>query len=254
MCGFLISGFNTMSRKKKEKYDEGAVCRAHGKLLLLVCGFLAFMPVALYFEIWWLIYVLIGVIVLITVVFTVYFRTGNRFVKAGWTENQGADGADAPNPPTYIGRRKIIAVIISTVIFLGLVGGLVGGLVVYGAKEPEITIEQTSFRISGMYGRTVEFSGVVGIDLTEKSMREIDGNLRRRNGYSGVDVLKGHFTLSSSAYVLLFVSAGTAPTIRIRRGSMDNDIFISLSDGATTRELYDNLKTAFESGKAQGLF
>lgn len=34
--GWLIAGYNTMSKEEKEKYDEPALCKATGKLVLAI--------------------------------------------------------------------------------------------------------------------------------------------------------------------------------------------------------------------------
>lgn len=78
---FLIAGFNTMSKEKKEKYDVISLCKFTGKIMFVVAFSIALfilsdilmMPILLN----------IGVVIIISsVIFTViYANTGNRFEK-----------------------------------------------------------------------------------------------------------------------------------------------------------------------------
>ena len=80
-CGkgsWLIAGYNTSSKDKKDQYDEKALCRFVAKLMLVVAAFmvaLAFINNG---------FVLIALVVIFLVFIfgaVIYANTGNRFKK-----------------------------------------------------------------------------------------------------------------------------------------------------------------------------
>ena len=77
----LIAGYNTMSKAKKEKYDEAALCKFVGKIMIAL-GLLTFLlgiePLAtspVFFVAWMIVFLAI------TVFAIVYANTKNRFKK-----------------------------------------------------------------------------------------------------------------------------------------------------------------------------
>jgi len=77
----LISGINTMSDEKRETYDEKAVCRAVGKLLLAMAVIMVALPVTLHLEAMWLFGGLIALSVVGPIGFAIYANTSNRYRK-----------------------------------------------------------------------------------------------------------------------------------------------------------------------------
>ena len=76
-----ISGYNTMSKKRKEKYDEKALSHFLGWILIIFClGFIIFFTTVRYFEIEWLKYCLIALI-FVFLFANIYARTSKRFRK-----------------------------------------------------------------------------------------------------------------------------------------------------------------------------
>ena len=51
---FLIAGFNTMSDDKRAAYDEKALCKAVGRLLLSMGILMMLFPLAIQFDLTWL--------------------------------------------------------------------------------------------------------------------------------------------------------------------------------------------------------
>ena len=83
-----ISGYNTMSKKKKEKYDEKALSRYFGWLLLIFClGFIFLIITKQYIKSDLLKYCFIALVVL-QLVGCFYARTSKRFRKDKCTNNQ----------------------------------------------------------------------------------------------------------------------------------------------------------------------
>ena len=78
---FLIAGYNTMPRAKKERYDQRALCRFMGKLMFAIAG--AWVPVALgaVLDVGWLYGVGIAAFLIVIVAGLIYANTGHRFQK-----------------------------------------------------------------------------------------------------------------------------------------------------------------------------
>ena len=77
--GSLIAGYNTMSEIEKASYDEPALCRFMGKILLPIGILCPFITIASMYEIKWLLVVFIIIVIALTAFAIVYCNTGNRF-------------------------------------------------------------------------------------------------------------------------------------------------------------------------------
>lgn len=83
-ASFLISGYNTMSKNKKDKYDKIALSKFVGNLNLIIAGFLIFIAVAIkFFSTNIKLIVNIGTIlfVLVIIIAVIFMNTGNKFKK-----------------------------------------------------------------------------------------------------------------------------------------------------------------------------
>lgn len=77
----LIAGYNTAGKSEKEKYDNVALCKFIGKILLTIGVFLPVIAVGGIYNISWL-PVVYGLMAVILAVFAViYCNTNNRFKK-----------------------------------------------------------------------------------------------------------------------------------------------------------------------------
>lgn len=76
---FLISGYNMLPKAEKEKYNEKALCRFAGRLLLVIDFLLVFTIIAGIYEINWLTISLIALIIIYTLGSIIYANTNNRF-------------------------------------------------------------------------------------------------------------------------------------------------------------------------------
>jgi len=225
---FMIAGYNTMSKGEKAKYDEKALCRFAGWLLIMCSVCIMLIPLGAHFGFAWLSYGGIAILLIGSVGAVIYVNASKRF---------RGDDSKAPFRP----KAVMAAVILSAVVLIG-----VGVLLYQGAKEPNVLVHGDVIQIKGMYGLDIDLSEIAGISLVEKSMRDIGaGSLRRTNGFSGIgDALKGHFRSESlGGAILLFVQSGTSPTIHIQRADK-KDIYISFRDGEAARELYHEMRAA----------
>ncbi|MDR0470218.1 MAG: DUF3784 domain-containing protein [Nitrososphaerota archaeon] len=78
---FLISGYNTLSKDQRAKYNEKALCRFIGWLLIVIALCMLFFPVGLYLDMIWLAYCGIGFTLISVFGAIIYLNTGNRFHK-----------------------------------------------------------------------------------------------------------------------------------------------------------------------------
>ena len=232
LCGkgaFLIAGYNTMPSAKKARYDEKALCRCTGWLLLALSACFALIQFGVHFGLLWLGYAGMALTLAVTLGFLVYANTGRRFLKP-----EGEIDDDAPVTKTHP------AVIIATtsVVAIALIGAC--ALTFSGAKDPVVNIHGSGIEIKGMYGLDIAFTEIADISLLEQSMSNISVGART-NGYGGFgQALKGHFRLSDGSNALLFVQADTSPTIRIAREGKP-PVYLSLRDGEATKSLYDEM-------------
>ena len=224
---FLIAGYNTMSPAKKARYDEKALCRCVGRLLLAVAACLALVPAGVQFNLPWLVFTGLALTLAVILGFLIYANTGKRFLK------QGSDISelDMNSHPAAIIATVSVAVI-------ALVGVCV--LTFSGARDPVVNVRAGGIEIKTMYGLDIAFSEISDISLLGQSMADIGVGMRT-NGYGGLgQALKGHFRLSDNSEALLFVQADSAPTIKIARGG-GQTVYVSFKDAETTRALYDEI-------------
>jgi len=234
---FLIAGFNTMSDSKKAEYDEKALSKAVGKLLLVLALLMFLFPLAISLEAMWLFWVSFALFMVVTFGFVIYANTGNRFRKAGAGES--VEGAAERNPMT---KGIKIAVIIGIVFSVLILAGI-GIMFYFGEKDPNVSVGDGYVKIDAMYGLTVNFSDIKEVNLFDRNMHDI-GIGRRTNGYGGFgQALKGNFSSAENGTKLLFVYADSAPTIHIVR-TAGADIFISYRNSETTRTIYSQITSA----------
>jgi len=135
----------------------------------------------------------------------------------------------------------IIGIIITVIVLIA-----VSAVLIYGAKEPMVTVFDNSVQIKAMYGLTIDFSDITDISLIEKSMSDMDVGTRV-NGADVFGTLQGHFKSDTLGETLLFVRLNSSPTLRIERDN-GKDIYLSFSSGEKTIMLFNELNTAMNRG------
>ncbi len=81
---WLISGYNTLSKDEKEKYDNRALCKFVGNLLFAISSIFVCISVATLLKYVYLTaIVMVGVLLVFIIVISslIYMNTGNRFQK-----------------------------------------------------------------------------------------------------------------------------------------------------------------------------
>jgi len=77
---FMLAGYNTMPKSKKERYDTPALCKFMGKIILLLAVLIILAGIeALYAPWFWIVWGIAFVGILTFVI--IYANTGNRFRK-----------------------------------------------------------------------------------------------------------------------------------------------------------------------------
>jgi hypothetical protein len=238
---FLISGYNTKSRKEKSKYDEKALCRSVGWFLIVISFCMMLIPAGVYFEITWLVYGVIVLVHIISIVFIIYVNISNSIRKNDnsetpvFNENGNSSKSTTKTAILYVAIFGMIIFIVAIVLF-------------FGEKEPVVNILDNGIQIKSMYGLNIDFTDITDISLIEKSMSSMGVGIRI-NGYGGIgETLKGNFQSDSLGKVLLFVRSKSSPTIQIKRGDM-KDIYLSFRNSETTRTIYDELMQAFSAAE-----
>jgi hypothetical protein len=252
LCGkgaFLIAGYNTMSKEEQAKYDEKALCRSTGKFLLWITCCVMFLPFCIYSEDLWMTFCIVGIIMVSTIIFLIYANTGNRFHKKEDVEKSIADESEeekALNAKKEAKRTKFQLWFLGLTVF-GLLAVMlaVPGLLLFGEKEPTVTISDSGIKISGMYGIKIDFTEITDITLMQGTINAIPrefGSLQRTNGYDSGKTQKGYWS-NDHARVLLFTRTNSSPTIHNKRNGKE-DVFLNLSNSEGTRQLYNDMKTA----------
>ncbi len=77
----LLNGYNIMSREKKARYKEQALCRYFGNVLLFADLYLILVLVAGIFEVTWLIILLTVILIVICIGTTINAYTNPQFRK-----------------------------------------------------------------------------------------------------------------------------------------------------------------------------
>jgi hypothetical protein len=228
---FLIAGYNTMSSAERETYNERALCRFVGWLLIGVSFSMLTFPVGIYLEMAWLTYLGAAVMIVGVLGGVIYMNTGNRFrIKAG---TQGAVAADGEHIKPHTAKRAVVITAVFAIITLAGTGVLL----YQGGKDPVVNVSDSGIEIKAMYGTVVDFVDIIDISLIEKSMNDI-GAGERVNGYGGIgNALKGHFVSDDLGDILLFTQLKSSPTILIERRGKEN-IYISFSDTELTKQAY----------------
>jgi len=230
---WMISGYNMMSNKEKALYDERALCRYSGKMLIAIGLGMALMGAGmLNYELnTALFYSGLVITLVVSLGGCIPMFTMRRFLRRDVTAGELVTAR--------AGRKTSKAMIVVTVAIMVLTLGGVGAMFVAGEREAVVTVGADSVHISGMYGTTISLTNIAEVTLIEDTARGI-GLGTRRNGYARGNTLKGHFRAG-----LVFADASSAPTIVISRTHAP-DVIISHRDSEATRALYRELAGALQ--------
>jgi hypothetical protein len=216
---FLISGYNTMSKEKKEKVDTKGL----GKLMGYYC----------YFN---------------TIVFLLLGVTHALELKAGMTIAFILFGLSTVyimlKAPRYDGnlfdekgklrsgalKKAVIPLIITGVSLL-----VVAVLLIYSVQPTKISFSDEGLQIHGMYGALYPWESIEEVELREK-LPNIE---MRTNGAAVGSHLKGHFRTTEYGAVKLFVNNKVTPFIYLKsKGKM---VIFNLPEAQETKAAYQQI-------------
>jgi hypothetical protein len=126
----------------------------------------------------------------------------------------------------------------STYIILGMVSLFVFSLLYYGTLPSEITIDNESFHIKGMYGFELKNSEIQTALLIEN----IPAIIMKTNGFGFGTIKKGHYKLEEYGICALFLNSDKGPFLLITRKNGEK-IVINYSNKTDTKQTYDRLNS-----------
>lgn len=212
---YLLAGYNTMSKKEREKVNIEKYIPFFKKFHLflgLSFGFFGFMINYFIGEgaagFFLGIYPILAYIVLIW--------EGRNYTKSESTK----------------WYKVSIAILIA--ILIGVIG-----LFYYGYEENEISFDQKQIEISGMYGTTIKAEEIATIELIENTPKI----KYRSNGFALGSIKKGYFKTSDGETILLILNSDNKPLILIQLKSKAK-IYYSAKE-KSNEAIFKELKATF---------
>lgn len=219
----LLAGYNTMPKQERDSMDKKELSRIAGNLMFRLALEIAFLGIAIFFQLTWAMIALIAVVCIDPCM--VAFRMSGKYAK-GKISNGG----------------KTVTVVILAIVFTAM-----SVMFYYGEKEPVVDIVGDTIQIKGMYGLDLKDTDIKAISLIDKCMNDIEPAKDRTNGYGGFGAsLKGHFRSEKLGKFMLFVRSTSAPTLWVECNDREG-IYISFTDAEKTKALYNELKAALPS-------
>ncbi|MEA3322384.1 MAG: DUF3784 domain-containing protein [Bacillota bacterium] len=214
----LISSFRSRSKEEQEELIQNGLPQKTGKLLILTALVLLILLPLLFTPFPYALEVQIGVMVVLLLGGIIYLSKYEI--------------------PQKRKQSYIISVSVAVITF-----GILFVVFYLGFQEAELTMNEKSFEISGVYGDEWNYEEITQVELLEE-MPEV---LIRTNGYGMQSISKGHFKVKDFGSSLLFIYKNHSPYLLIN--TFDDTIFINSKDAEKTKDWYHQLVE--QSGKAE---
>lgn len=223
-CYFLISGYNTMSKEKKQKVDTEKLGRLMGIYSYINGGALVFVGILAGFGIKsaQLPYLILFIASTTYLLIKAQSYDGNIFDENG----KLIKGA---------GKSLVLPIGIITVVVI-----FVGGLMMFSVQPTKISIFQDYIQIHGMYGEEYQWNTIEKVSIIEE-LPEIE---MRTNGSALGSNLKGYFRTKDKKIVKLFVNTSKPPYIFME--TKYGIIIFNLKDKENTTIAYEAIKSQIE--------
>ena len=212
---WLIAGYNTMSKEKKQQVDIEGLGRFMSNSLFLMGGVVAAGGVMSHYKV-------PGASLAIPLAITaivVYMLIKAQKFDAGAVN---PDGTMKPSTKIILGSVFALLAVIAILTFSNTFAS-------------EVVVNAESVQVKGMYGIEIKFNDINKISL-EESLPTV---LRKTNGFSAGGTLKGHFLLQDIGRARLYVNVKSPPFIYIY--SADSLIILNQGARQSTEELYQAL-------------
>jgi len=212
---WLIAGYNTASKKEKEKIDIEKLGSFIGNSMFLLAAInlsgylLRYLGYKLLGDLTWGLFIIVIVFIVIK---------GQSFYKDGGATNG------------KMNRYSLIVVLIIMLPVLIFVFGLVG----YGSLPNKVIVEGDLIRITGMYGTSVSKEAVTSIELLD----EIPRIENKVNGFDFGHINKGTFKLKDWGKGRLYLQSNKNPYI-LMRYNMEEFILINYKNPEETTKVYE---------------
>lgn len=207
---FLISGYNTMSKEKKENVDVETIAKIIGSYsyingaLFFLTGIL--MTADINITSYSLIFFAISTIAMLFMIKKYDFNTSTS------------------NP------QKIVSGSLTALVVV-----LVGILLIYSSRPANVSFLEEGFKIHGMYGSVIPYHAITELELKD----DLPVIERRTNGSAVGSHLRGNFRTREYGQVKLFIDTKKPPFIYFRNDG--TVILINLENAEKTKDTYDQL-------------
>lgn len=213
---FLISGYNTYSKEKREKVDVVSLARLMG-YYGYSNAFAFFLTGALdYF----------GVDVGLTPALIFFgLSTMALIIRAQKYDGNMYDEKGVMTKKSKVEMYLVVGILGATFLFVGY-------MMFASSRDIRVTLDDQGFEIHGMYGDRYLWTEVDELKLLE----EIPEITMRTNGSAIGSALRGNFRMKEFGSVKLFMDAEASPYISFEHEG--KRIIFNLGEGEKTRNLY----------------
>lgn len=221
---FLIAGYNTMPKEKKEKVDTLGLGRLMGiysyanGFVFLGMGILSAVDIKLSAA---PAYVFLGISTMYLLIKAQKYD-GNLYDEHG-KMRKGA------------GKQLAVPLGIAGITFIA-----VTVLMMYSSQATQVSFLEEGLQIHGMYGEIYAWESIEEIELIE-TLPNIE---TRTNGSAIGSHLKGNFRTTEYGAVKLFVNSSKAPFVYLQ--SNDNITIFNLEESDVTKDAYEKILERIE--------
>lgn len=220
----LISGYNTMTKEEKSKYDIEGFGRLLYKTYLMM-GVLVFIDGLFVYIMGNTIINIIALILIIILGVVFLILNAKKFKNKNVTY-------PISNKPS----KKIIYIIL----FISFLS--VAYIFYFGLKVPSYSINKKEFEINGLYGFKLAYSDILSID----TINALPNISFKENGFAVNHVYKGYFKTDEGITVKLIVLSNVSPYIKIETKT-DENFYINFDDRQKTLYLFQQLQNTINN-------
>lgn len=215
---FLIAGYNTMSKEKKENVDKEGLCKATGNFLMIVALLLLINAVTGSYGYRFISLISMLLIFPLTIVFIVAAQKYDH------------------NEKTKSNKLEIKIGIGFTVFFMVILFIMF----MYGAQDPRVDISKEKIRISGMYSASIDVNKILDISIKD----EMPNTSKKVNGFDLGYIMRGDFTLEGMGKARIYIHENKPPFVIIN--TEDHFYIINYKESKKTQKLYEELNSIIE--------
>jgi hypothetical protein len=222
---WLISGYNTMSKEKKQNVDIEGLANFTGNFcfaLAVLIGVASALLVGGYDIAAGVLFAFLLPLSIFVIIKTQQYDHNSR----------NADGTM---------QRKSLLKLGLTIAFLVIVGIGAGVLLYFSYQPTELLITEEYMQIKGMYGEKIPYTELKEVAL----IQEIPEITARTNGSSIGERRKGHFRLKDLGAAKLFLVSSQPPYIYLERNDK-KPIIINFADKEETERVHGELDEAWQ--------